>query len=89
MGELKKVFRNKYIDMWVNRKFFNGYIKNRLCYGSNTWAAKENQLKRLESALIKMLRTLVSKGTKRNEDFKFVYPKQDILKMTGSTPLCE
>ena len=89
MGELKKVFKNRYIDMKAKRKFFNAYIESRLCYAANTWAATKRQLDRLQSAQVKLLRKMVRNGTKRTEGYSLVYTNKDIFRITRSTPLCE
>ena len=64
-AEMKKVLCNYHLKLSIRMKFFNTYIRSRLCYCCETWTLTKNQYERMERVHMQFLRRMVRGGMSR------------------------
>ena len=55
LAEMKKVVCNYHLNLSIKMKFFNTYIRSRLCYCCEKWILTKNQYERMEKVHIQFL----------------------------------
>ena len=71
-SSLKKLLCNYHINLSIRIRFYEVYIRSRLCYCCETWTLTNKQLNHIESAHIQLLRRMTRGGMER------ISSKQDI-----------
>ena len=64
-AELKKLLCNYHLKLHIRMKFYNTYVRSRLCYCCETWTLTSMQYQRLESVHMRFLRRMVRGGMSR------------------------
>ena len=64
-AEMKKLLCNYRINISTRVRFYEVYIRSRLCYSCGTWTLTQKQYSRVEAAHIGFLRRLVRGGMQR------------------------
>ena len=64
-AELKKLLCNYHLSLNIQMKFYNTYVRSRLCYCCETWALTNSQYKRVEAVHTQFLRRIVRGGMAR------------------------
>ena len=64
-SSLKKLLCNYRIKLTIRIRFYEAYVRTRLCYCCETWTLTKRQLKRIESTHINFLRRMIRGGMKR------------------------
>ena len=65
-------------------------IRSRLVYACQTWTLTENQLRRIKSSYMGMLRKMVRNGYQRIEgSYRFAFTNKHILRICGTTCVAE
>lgn len=82
-ASLRKLFENYNIKLTTRVKYFNIYIRSRLCYACQTWALTKTQFEKLNTIQSEFLRRLIKGGKKRidpeNMNFDYVITRATIL----------
>ena len=71
-AELKHVLCNYHLRLNIRMKYYNTYVRSRLCYCCETWTLTKTQYERMESIHMRFLRRMVRGGMSR------VTSKEDI-----------
>ena len=61
-SSLKKLLCNYHINLSIRIRFYEVYIRSRLCYCCETWMLSNKQLNHIESAHIQLLRRMIRGG---------------------------
>ena len=64
-AELTKLLCNYHLRLRIRMKFYNTYIRSRLCYCCETWTLTSKQYKRIETVHTQFLRRMVRGGMAR------------------------
>ena len=64
-AELRSLLTNFHISLPIRMRFYEVYIRSRLCYLAETWAPTQRQLARLDAAHNGMLKQMVRGGGRR------------------------
>ena len=64
-SEMKKLLCNYRIHLKTHIRFYEVYIRSRLCYACGTWALTKHQYDCLESVHIGFLRRMIRDGMSR------------------------
>ena len=64
-AELKKLLCNYHLKLGIRMKFYNTYVRSRLCYCCETWTLTRSQYAKIENTHIQFLRRLVRGGMAR------------------------
>lgn len=64
-SELKKLLCNYHLKLSIRVRFYEVYVRSRLCYCCETWTLTKKQLNRLESSHMQFLRRMVRGGMER------------------------
>ena len=64
-AELKKLLCNYHLRLSIRMKFYNTYIRSRLCYCCETWTLTSKQYNRIETVHTQFLRRMVRGGMAR------------------------
>ena len=63
--ELKKLLCNYHIKLDIRMKFYQTYVRTRLCYCCETWTLTQKQYERVERVHIQFLRQMIRGGMAR------------------------
>ena len=82
--EMRKILTNKRLSRKVRGRYFNAFVRSRLCYNIATWNNPDSYVKKLDVVWLGMLRKAVKGGFRRKPNsMAFVYSNADLLKMMG------
>ena len=88
--QLSKKFFNRRINLKLRTSILNALIRSRLVYACQTWTLTENQLRRIKSSYMGMLRKMVRNGYQRIEgSYRFAFTNKHILRICGTTCVAE
>ena len=88
--QLSKKFFNRRINLKLRTSILNALIRSRLVYACQTWTLTVNQLQRIKSSYMGMLRKMVRNGYQRIEgSYRFAFTNSHILKICGTTCVAE
>ena len=80
-SSLKKLLCNYHIKLSIRVRFYEVYIRSRLCYCCETWTLTVKQMNHIESAHIQLLRRMIRGGMERRsskQDIKAAKKGEDI-----------
>ena len=69
-SEMKKLLCNYHINLPIRIKYYEVYVRSRLCYCCETWSLTLKQLSRIESAHVGFLRRMIRGGMFRKSTDK-------------------
>ena len=64
-AEYKKLLCNYHLKLGIRIKFYNAYVRSRLCYCCETWTLTQSQFDKVERAHIQFMRRMVRDGLAR------------------------
>ena len=79
-SSLKKLVCNYHLKLSIRVRFYEVYIRSRLCYCCETWTLTKSQLQQIESAHINFLRRMVRGGMDRRSSKKEIKEAKDLAK---------
>ena len=79
-AEMKKVLCNYHLKLHIRMKYYNTYIRMRLCYCCETWTLTQKQYQRIEKVHLQFLRRLVRGGMARKSSRDEIEKAKEALK---------
>ena len=79
-AEMKKVLCNYHLKLHIRMKYYNTYIRMRLCYCCETWTLTQKQYQRIEGIHMQFLRRLVRGGMARKSSQEEIDKAKEALK---------
>ena len=84
--QLSKKFFNRKIALKLRTKILDALIRSRLVYACQTWTLTSNQMRRIKTVYMGMLRKMVRNGYRRVEGtYRFAFTNEHILRICGTT----
>ena len=84
---MKKIICNYHIMLPIRIKFYEVYIRSRLCYCCETWTLTKKQLSKIETAHLGFLRRMIRGGFARRSTDKDIQLAKDLAKLGVEEPL--
>ena len=83
----KNILQNRKIFLQTRVQILNATVRPVLVYSLETMATTQEQLRKIESFYIKLLRQMIHNGMKRKENHSYVYTNEQIMKITKTEPI--
>ena len=91
--QLTKTLCNRNTNLVTRVYILNAMIRSRLTYSCQTWNINQQQMNRIDTAYMNMLRKMINNGYKRNNvlesDFRYVLSNNDILTICKTENILE
>ena len=80
-----KKFMNHRINLKIRTSMLNSLVRSRLTYACQTWSLTKQQIDKVDSTYMGMIRRMIRNGFKRKADtYAFVHSNQKLLLMSGT-----
>ena len=85
LNSLVRKFENRHVNLKIRTSILNSLVRSRLTYACQTWSLRKQQIDRVDSTYMGMIRRMVRNGFKRKADtYAFVHSNQRLLMMSGT-----